>query len=246
MQYFISFLEGIITFISPCLLPMLPIYVSYFAGSSAAGSRAYTVSMENAASNAAHEAPKASCDPKRCTLINAICFVLGFTMVFIAMGALAGIFGSFLKGHQTAVNVITGLIVVSFGLNYLGIFKMNIFKGIHGNVNTRDMSIVSAFAFGVVFSIGWTPCVGAFLGSALMLASQQGHVTEGMLMLLCYSLGLGIPFILSALLIDRLKSTFDLIKKHYLVINTVCGIFLIIMGILMMLGIMGRFLALLS
>ena len=80
----------------------------------------------------------------------------------------------------------------------------------------------------------------------LMLASQQGHVTEGMLMLLCYSLGLGIPFILSALLIDRLKSTFDLIKKYYSVINTVCGIFLIIMGILMMLGIMGRFLALLS
>lgn len=246
MQYFISFLEGIITFISPCLLPMLPIYVSYFAGGSAAGSRSYTVSMENAASNAAHEAPKASCDPKRRTLINAISFVLGFTLVFIAMGALAGSFGSFLKGHQTAVNVITGLIVVFFGLNYLGIFKMNIFKGIHRNVNTKDMSMVSAFIFGVVFSIGWTPCVGAFLGSALMLASQQGHVTEGMLMLLCYSLGLGIPFILSALLIDRLKDTFNLIKRHYSVINTVCGIFLIIMGILMMLGIIGKFLALLS
>ena len=225
MQYFISFLEGIITFISPCLLPMLPIYVSYFAGDSAA-----------------------PYDSKRRTLINALCFVLGFTLVFIAMGALAGTFGSFLKGHQTAVavNVITGLIVVFFGLNYLGIFKMNIFKGIRRNVNTKDMSMVSAFIFGVVFSIGWTPCVGAFLGSALMLASQQGHITEGMLMLLCYSLGLGIPFILSALLIDRLKDTFNLIKKHYSVINTVCGIFLIIMGILMMLVMMGRFLALLS
>lgn len=246
MQYFISFLEGIITFISPCLLPMLPIYVSYFAGGSAAGSKDYTVSTENASSPAAPASPKASYDPKKRTLINAISFVLGFTLVFIAMGALAGTFGSFLKGHQTAVNVITGLIVVFFGLNYLGIFKMNIFKGIHRNVNTKDMSMVSAFIFGVVFSIGWTPCVGAFLGSALMLASQQGHVTEGMLMLLCYSLGLGVPFILSALLIDRLKDTFNLIKKHYSVINTVCGIFLIIMGILMMLGIMGRFLVLLS
>ena len=243
MQYFISFLEGIITFISPCLLPMLPIYVSYFAGGSAAGSKTNTDSAENAAYPAAPAAPY---DSKRRTLINAISFVLGFTLVFIAMGALAGTFGSFLKGHQTAVNVITGFIVVFFGLNYLGIFKMNIFNGIRGSVNTKDMSMVSAFIFGVVFSVGWTPCVGAFLGSALLLASQQGHVTEGMLMLLCYSLGLGIPFILSALLIDRLKSTFDLIKKHYSVINTVCGIFLIIMGILMMLGIIGRFLALLS
>lgn len=246
MQYFISFLEGIITFISPCLLPMLPIYISYFAGGSVTGSRAYTYSTENAASPAAHAAPVAPNTPKSLALINAVSFVLGFTLVFIAMGALAGTFGSFLKGHQTAVNVITGLIVVFFGLNYLGIFKMNIFKGIRSNINTKDMSLVSAFIFGVIFSVGWTPCVGAFLGSALMLASQQGHVTEGMLMLLCYSLGLGVPFILSALLIDRLKNTFDLIKKHYQVINTACGIFLIIMGILMMLGIMGRFLALLS
>ena len=107
------------------------------------------------------------------------------------------------------------------------------------------MSFTSAL-FGIIFSVGWTPCVGAFLGSALMLASQQGHVLTGMIMLLCYSLGLGIPFLISALLIDKLKSTFAIIKKNYRVINMVCGGFLIVIGILMATGTMGRFLALLS
>ena len=96
----------------------------------------------------------------------------------------------------------------------------------------------------LIFSIGWTPCVGAFLGSALVLASQQGHVVEGMLMLLAYSMGLGIPFILSAVLIDYLKSAFDWIKKHYTLINTISGVLLIAIGILMMTGMLNRLLTL--
>jgi len=110
----------------------------------------------------------------------------------------------------------------------------------------KELGFFSAILFGMVFSIGWTPCVGAFLGSALMLASQQGHVLTGVLMLLCYSAGLGIPFVASALLIDSLKSTFDFIKRNYTIINRICGILLIIMGILMMTGLMNKFLGLLS
>jgi len=220
MQYFISFLEGIITFISPCLLPMLPIYISYFAGG---GER---------------EARK--------TLANAMGFVLGFTTVFMAMGALAGTIGSFLKQYQTAVNLISGIIVIFFGLNFLGIIKVNVFKGSNRTVNPDNMGFLSAFIFGIIFSVGWTPCVGAFLGSALMLASQQGHVLEGMLMLLAYSLGLGIPFIFSAVLIDTLKSTFNWIKQHYDMINKISGGLLILIGVLMATGMLGRFLALLS
>ena len=123
---------------------------------------------------------------------------------------------------------------------------MNIFKGSRFTVDTSDLGFFSALVFGMVFSIGWTPCVGAFLGSALALASQQGHVLEGTLMLLVYSLGLGIPFVVSALLIDQLKSTFDWIKKNYKVINLVCGGLLILVGIMMATGTMGRLLALLS
>ena len=109
-----------------------------------------------------------------------------------------------------------------------------------------EVGFFSSVLFGVVFSIGWTPCVGAFLGSALMLASQQGQTLTGMLMLLSYALGLGIPFLLSALLIDKLKSTFDFIKRNYKIINTVSGILLVLIGILMATGLFGRLLAVLS
>lgn len=220
MQYIISFLEGIITFISPCLLPMLPIYISYFAGG---GERSTGR-----------------------TLKGALGFVTGFTVVFVVMGALAGTVGSFLREYQTAVNILSGLIVIFFGLNFLGVFKLNLFRGSSRSVKTDNMGFFSAMVFGVIFSIGWTPCVGAFLGSALMLASQQGHVAEGMLMLLVYSLGLGIPFVLSAVLIDYLKSAFNWIKKNYQIINLVSGGFLVFVGILMATGTMGWLLGLLG
>lgn len=220
MQYLISFLEGIITFISPCLLPMIPIYVSYFAGG---GERS-----------------------QKKTLLCSFGFVLGFTIVFVLMGALAGTVGSFLKSHQTAVNIVSGLVVIFFGLNFLGVFKLRLFRGGGRAVNTSNLGFLSSALFGIIFSLGWTPCVGAFLGSALMLASQQGHVIEGMIMLLVYSLGLGVPFILSAVLIDRLKGAFDWIKRHYDVINIICGGLLVIIGILMATGLIGRLLNLLS
>ncbi len=220
MQYVISFLEGIITFVSPCLLPMLPIYISYFAGGGEKSTKK--------------------------TLIGALGFVFGFTFIFTTMGALAGTVGSFLKEYQTAVNIISGLVVIFFGLNFLGVFKLNLFRGSKWSVNTDNEGFLSALVFGVIFSLGWTPCVGAFLGSALMLASQQGHVVEGMLMLLAYSLGLGIPFILSAVLIGYLKSAFDWIKKHYAIINAISGALLILVGVLMATGTLGRLLGLLS
>ncbi|MDO4739420.1 MAG: cytochrome c biogenesis protein CcdA, partial [Eubacteriales bacterium] len=147
---------------------------------------------------------------------------------------------------QTAVNIVSGLIVIFFGLNFLGVFKLTLFKGSSRHVNTQNMNFFSALLFGVIFSLGWTPCVGAFLGSALMLASQQGHALRGMLMLLAYSLGLGIPFILSAVLIDYLKGAFNWIKKNYKTINAVSGALLVVIGILMATGMLGRLLSLLS
>ena len=220
MQYLISFLEGIITFISPCLLPMLPVYVSYFAGGGVRSARR--------------------------TLTNALGFVMGFTVVFVAMGALAGTVGGFLKSHQTAVNVVSGLIVIFFGLHFLGVVQVNLFRGSRRSMATSDLGFFSAMVLGFIFSLGWTPCVGAFLGSALMLASQQGHVLSGMLMLLIYSLGLGLPFLISAVLIDRLKSAFDWIKSHYAIIQLFSGSFLILVGVLMATGLLGRLLTLLS
>ncbi len=219
MQYFISFLEGIITFISPCLLPMLPMYILYFAGGD-----------KN--------------DTKK-VIKNALGFIMGFTLVFVAMGALAGSFGRLLSEYKTIVNIVTGVIVIFFGLNFLGVFKINLFKGTK-IAKKEELGFFSALLFGVVFSIGWTPCVGAFLGSALMLAASQGHVIEGIVMLLLYSLGLGIPFFISAILIDKLKGAFSFIKRHYRIINIISGSLLILLGVLMATGLFGKLLSFLA
>ena len=216
MTYVLAFIEGLITFISPCLLPMLPIYVTYFAGGEERGSAK--------------------------TVIRALGFILGFTTVFVCMGALASTIGSFLTKYQTAVNIVSGIVVIIFGLNFMGVFKLNIFRGRVKSLDTENMSFFSAFLFGIVFSVGWTPCVGAFLGSALMMASTSGTVLKGVAMLLCYSLGLGIPFMISAVLIDNLKTAFSFIKKHYNIINIVSGCLLVIVGILMASGLLVKFL----
>ncbi len=212
MTYLAAFLEGIITFISPCLLPMLPIYLAYFAGGEARGGRR--------------------------TLVNALGFILGFTIVFVSMGALAGTIGGFLREHQTAVNLVSGGIVIALGLNFLGVIKLGIFQGGQTARAAGDLTFASSAVLGVVFSLGWTPCVGAFLGSALMLAGQAAHVGEGMLMLLAYSAGLGIPFLISALIIDQLKGAFDAIKRHYKIVNALSGVLLVCLGVLMATGAM--------
>ena len=221
MQYFISFLEGIITFVSPCLLPMLPIYISYFAGDSER-------------------------DTKR-VVKNALGFVLGFTLLFMALGGFAGTLGSLFTRHQTAVNLITGAIVIIFGLHYAGFLRIGFLnRTVKPDANVKPARFWPAVLFGAVFAVGWSPCTGAFLGSAMMLAASQSGWWQGMLLLLTYSLGLGVPFVLCAVLIDRLKGAFDWIKRHYRAINLVCGVFLILVGILMMTGLFSRIAAALA
>lgn len=199
------------------MLPMLPIYVSYFAGGA---------------------------DKKEHVLRRALCFVLGFTLVFSAMGLFAGTLGAFLAKYRIAVNIVTGAAVVIFGLGYLEVINLPFFKGMQ-SLGKLDGAF-SAFLFGVIYSVSLTPCVGAFLGSALMLASNSGTAIQGLLLLLVYSMGLGIPFVVSAVLLDQLGTAFDFIKKHYGVINKVCGIFLIAVGISMMFGFMNALLSIFS
>ena len=221
MQYVISFLEGIVTFISPCLLPMLPIYVTYFAAG-AQESRG------------------------RKTLINALGFVAGFTLVFVALGLFFGAIGGFLQQYGTIINIIMGALVIVFGLSFMGIIKPLFGVGVMKSADTKDLSFWKALMFGMIFSISWTPCVGAFLGSALAMASASGSALQGTIMLLCFSAGLGLPFILSAVLIDKLKHAFDFIKRNYKVINFICGLLLVIIGITIMTGMFQEFLGIFS
>ncbi len=213
MQFFITFLEGIVSFISPCMLPMLPVYVSYFAAGS---------------------------DSRGKVLARSISFVLGFTVVFSLLGLFAGTVGALLSRYRIAVNAVSGLIVILLGLSYLDVIRLPFFKGIRKE--HRIAGVVSAFVFGMIYSVCLTPCVGAFLGSALMLASVSGTAARGALLLLVYALGLGIPFVISAMLLEKLRSAFGWIKAHYGIINRVCGLFLIVIGILMATGFLSTFL----
>ncbi len=222
MQYLITFLEGIITFISPCVLPLLPVYILYFAG------------------DQAEKKTKKSIE-------NALGFVAGFTILFMLLGLFAGSIGAFLIRYQTAVNIVTGLIVILFGIHYTGILRIGFLnKTVKLNTEIKPNNVFSSALFGAVFAVGWSPCTGAFLGSAMMMAASQTGWVSGMLLLLSYSLGLGVPFVLCAVLIDQLKGAFAFIKKHYRVINMVCGIFLILIGILMMTGIFSKITAALA
>ncbi len=220
MNYLITFLEGIVAFISPCMLPMLPIYISYFAGGSENRSK---------------------------TLRNSLGFVFGFTVVFVILGAFAATLGGLIVSNSKWINLIAGAIIVLFGLNYIGIIKI---PGVNNNkaidFKQKELGLLSSVLFGIIFSIGWSPCIGSFLGSALMLAASSQESFKGILMLLSFSMGLGIPFIVSALLLDKLKGVFDFIKKNYRVINIISGAILVLLGIGMMTGLLGRMLGFLT
>ncbi|WP_024615498.1 cytochrome c biogenesis CcdA family protein [Clostridium sp. Ade.TY] len=223
MNYIILFLEGIITFISPCILPMVPIYISYFMGDNNSGNK------------------------KNKALINSFAFVFGFAFIFTLFGGMAGKFGNLINEYMNIFNIISGILLIIFGLNYIGILKIKFLqRTFRIKQERKNSSIVSSILFGFVFGVGWTPCVGPFLGSAMMIAANSSHTLEGISMLLVYSLGLGIPFILSALLIDTLKGTFNFIKRNYKIINIISGTILILIGIMMMTGYLNRVLSLLT
>ena len=217
LEILTTFLEGLITFISPCVLPMIPVYVLYFAGSSEG-------------KQAKH------------TLVRALSFVLGFTALFVLLGVFAGSLGGLLVRYQREVNLILGMIMILFGLHYAGILHITLLeKTVKPDVQVQQGGMLSCMLLGAVFAVGWTPCTGPLLGSAMMLAASKGSMLAGAVLLASYSLGMGIPFVLCALLIDRVKGAFALIKRHYKAVNRVCGVFLVLVGLAMMTGLYSRF-----
>ena len=211
MEYLFTFLEGIASFISPCLLPMIPIYISYFIGGN---------EDENNKNNKA--------------LINSVGFVLGFTFVFLILSILASSLGSFVSRQIKYIKIFFGVLIIVLGFNYIGILKINFLNKSKGfNFKKENLNFLKSFIFGVLFSISWTPCIGSFLSSALLMVARHQNIFKGIILMLLYSIGLGIPFIISAILLDKLKKMFDFIKKHYNIIKIISGLILIIMGIYM-------------
>ena len=205
MEYLITFIEGIASFISPCILPVIPIYISYFATESK--------SMKK-------------------SIINSLGFVCGFSIIFILLGVFAGTFGKFVHEYTDYINIIFGIFLIIIGLNYICVLFIKFLNKTKGtNQEKKNLTFITSVLFGIIFSLSWTPCVGAFLSSALILASTTGSVLKGATLLLIYSLGLAIPFIVTTLFLEKMKSTFDFIKKHYNIINKISGSILILSGV---------------
>ena len=209
MEYIFTFLEEIASFISPCLLPMLPIYLSYFMG-------------------------KEEKNLKK-AIKNAIGFVIGFTIVFLILSIFASQLGSFISQSISYIKIIFAILIILLGLNYMDVLKIKFLnKTKMIKTQTKDLNFFKAILFGILFSFSWTPCIGTFLSSALLLIAKQQDLIKGILLMLVYAIGLGIPFIISVILIEKLKEVFNFIKKHYRIIKIISGIILIIMGIYMM------------
>ncbi|WP_338487653.1 cytochrome c biogenesis CcdA family protein [Ruoffia tabacinasalis] len=211
MQHLLLGVEGVLTFISPCLLPMLPIYIAYLTG----------------------QTDKDSDKQKTSLLLQSIFFVLGFTIVFILMGIFVTTIGRFVLINRTLIHFIAGSFMILLGIDYLFgnpvMNRLNIMPG-------SSLKQSNSFVFGMIFSLTWTPCVGTFLASALSYAATSSSYLESVTLLLSFSFGLGIPFILSALLLNEMNHVLTWIKQHYRIIQTVSALFLIVIGISTMFG----------
>lgn len=216
-----AFTAGIISFISPCVLPLIPGYLSFISG----------VSVEEMKSG-----DKKSEALKKVSL-NTLLFVLGFSFVFIAMGASATFVGEFLLSKLSLLNKVAGAIIILLGLHIMGVFKipfLNYEKRFH--TRSKPLGPLGAFVVGLAFAFGWTPCIGPILGGILALAANQDTMGKGMVLLSSYSLGLGIPFFITAVSFNTFLGVFGWVKRHFRTIEIISGLFLIIIGFLIFIG----------
>ncbi|KPL05191.1 MAG: cytochrome C biogenesis protein [candidate division Zixibacteria bacterium SM1_73] len=221
ISLFAAFTAGIISFISPCVLPLIPAYLSFISG----------VSVEEMKSR-----DRKSEVLKKVSL-NTILFILGFSVVFVALGASATFFGEFLLAKLSLFNKIAGVIIMILGVHLLGVFRIRFLdyeKRFH--TKSRSLGLFGSFLVGLAFAFGWTPCIGPILAGILLVASNQDTVTKGVVLLSSYSLGLGIPFFVTAVSFHTFLSVFGWIKKHFRTVEIVSGVFLIIVGFLIFIG----------
>lgn len=214
-----SLVMGMISFASPCILPLIPSYVSYITGIS----YDELVSRESRGKN------------MNITLFHSLAFVAGFSLVFVLLGATASFAGSILSRHLDTIRIVGGILIIIMGVFVMDIVNIPFLqREAKLQLKTRPAGYVGTVVVGLIFGAGWTPCTGPFLGSVLALAMTGETLGSGMVLLMFYSLGLGIPFILSALAISAFLSSFSRLKKHFKAIKMVSGAILILMGVLLL------------
>lgn len=211
----IAFMAGLLSFLSPCVLPLVPSYVTFITG----------VSLDDVQQK------------RRAAAVHALCFILGFTLIFIALGASATVLGRVLGYYRDWIARIGGVLVIVFGLYLLGVFNIGALsreRRVH--LTDKPLGYLGTVVVGLAFGAGWTPCIGPILGSILAYSSTQADVGQGVALLSAYSLGLGIPFFLAAVAVERFLGVFSRLKRHMGTINKVAGSLLIVVGVLMVTG----------
>lgn len=212
-----AFIGGILSFLSPCVLPLLPSYISYITGITFGELTQETL-------------PK---KVRMLTLAHSLLFIAGFTVVFVVLGMSLNFLGGFLPQNREIIRKAGGVIVVFFGLCIAGVINLGFMqKEKKLELKSKPAGYAGSVLVGAAFAIGWTPCVGPILASILVLSSTAGEAGKGAAMLLSYSLGLAIPFLISGLLINNFLSYFKAIKKHLRALSVISGIFLIVIGIM--------------
>lgn len=216
-----AFVAGLLSFVSPCVLPLIPGYLSYISGltlDEMEGTGASTIDRGQA---------------RRRVVVASIFFILGFSAVFISFGAAASAFGAFLLDWRRVIGKVAGAIVILFGLHMMGVLRIGwLYSEKRVQVEKKPTSVFGAFFVGLAFAFGWTPCIGPILGGILAIASVQDTVGQGVRLLAIYSLGLGVPFLLTALAINQFFRAFAKIRRHYHAIEVGSGLLLCAIGLL--------------
>jgi cytochrome c-type biogenesis protein len=215
VSIYTAFVAGLISFLSPCILPIVPGYISFLSG----------MSVEEIEGSG----------EKRLLLVNSIFFITGFSVVFILLGASATMMGAFLTSKMSILTKIAGLVIILFGIFKLGLIRhLAFYREARFQLKDRRFGVFGAMLIGAAFAFGWTPCIGPILGSILAYAATLGKVSQGISLLVIYSMGLGVPFLIVTFALNRFFRIFDRIKKHLRLIEIVSGIIMIILGLMIM------------
>lgn len=228
VTYWIAFTAGVLSFASPCVLPLIPSYLTYITGLSFS-------QLDDAHPNA---------KVRMTVLLHSLCFILGFSVIFILLGAIAGIASSqiqaYLREGLEWVEKIGGFLILLFGIHMTGLFHFGVLLGDKRvQLSEKPSGFIGTFVVGIAFAAGWTPCIGPILASILMVAATSGQVGQGVGLLALYSLGLGLPFLLSGLLFHQFLSAFSRFRKYIRLIEIGTGLMLIAVGLMLMFSLLG-------
>jgi cytochrome c-type biogenesis protein len=218
VSLYAAFLGGLVSFVSPCVLPIVPGYLSFISG--------VNVSQFKQAETPAGLARRVG--------ITSLAFVLGFSTVFVALGAAATVVGYYLQQYKRGLGMIGGVVIIILGLHTMGILPIKwLLYEKRAEVKTRPLGLLGAYVVGLAFAFGWTPCIGPILGAILFIASQEASVAQGVLLLTAYSLGLGIPFVLAGFAINGFFAAFGRLRQHMRAVEYASGALLIGVGLLL-------------